>query len=311
MKIRLGYVALSKNFDCLFRTTTYTSFKENRNFSHLEEIIIHNLHSLTELLKYNQKNNIHFYRITSNLIPLATHQDVSFSYIKPYQNLYDQIGQYIQQNNMRCDMHPDQFAVLNSTRKEVTENTTRILEYHLDLLEAMHIQNPTLILHVGSSVFGKEKSLQRFIYQFKKLPKRIQGAIALENDDKIYNVKDVLYLCETLDIRMILDYHHYICNKGEIDIKDYYKRIFDTWKGQTPKIHFSSPKNKTKKEMRSHHDYIDSDAFIHFLESVKDLPYDLDIMIEAKMKDDALFRLTRDLKYKTEYTFIDDTSFYI
>ena len=32
-------------------------------------------------------------------------------------------------------------------------------------------------------------------------------------------------------------------------------------------------------------------------------------MIEAKMKDDALFRLVRELKYKTNYKFIDDTSF--
>ena len=32
-------------------------------------------------------------------------------------------------------------------------------------------------------------------------------------------------------------------------------------------------------------------------------------MIEAKAKDEALFRLVRELKYKTNYTFIDDTSF--
>ena len=32
-------------------------------------------------------------------------------------------------------------------------------------------------------------------------------------------------------------------------------------------------------------------------------------MIEAKMKDEALFRLVRELKYKTNYKFIDETTF--
>ena len=34
-------------------------------------------------------------------------------------------------------------------------------------------------------------------------------------------------------------------------------------------------------------------------------------MLEAKNKDEALFKLIRELKYKTNYEFIDDTSFII
>ena len=36
---------------------------------------------------------------------------------------------------------------------------------------------------------------------------------------------------------------------------------------------------------------------------------DVDVMIEAKAKDDALFRLVRELKYKTNYKFVDETTF--
>lgn len=32
-------------------------------------------------------------------------------------------------------------------------------------------------------------------------------------------------------------------------------------------------------------------------------------MIEAKKKDEALFRLVRELKYQTEIIFLDETSF--
>lgn len=79
--------------------------------------------------------------------------------------------------------------------------------------------------------------------------------------------------------------------------------------GKNPKVHFSSPKSKLKKEMRSHSEYIDSNAFISFLEGVKSFSNSLDIMLEVKAKDDALFRLVRELKYKTNYRFIDETTF--
>ena len=72
-------------------------------------------------------------------------------------------------------------------------------------------------------------------------------------------------------------------------------------------MHFSSPKNK--RDYRSHNEYINGDDFINFIEILKKYDRDIDIMLEAKMKDDALFRLVRELKYKTNYRFIDDTSF--
>ena len=68
---------------------------------------------------------------------------------------------------------------------------------------------------------------------------------------------------------------------------------------------------KNKKDFRSHSDYINSNDFIEFIELIKKYNTDVDIMLEAKMKDEALFRLVRELKYKTNYNFIDDTSFEI
>ena len=66
-------------------------------------------------------------------------------------------------------------------------------------------------------------------------------------------------------------------------------------------------KNKTKKEFRAHNDYIDIDDFIIFLEKIKHLNIDIDIMLECKQKDEALFKLVRQLKYHN-YHFIDDTT---
>ena len=73
-------------------------------------------------------------------------------------------------------------------------------------------------------------------------------------------------------------------------------------------MHFSSPKSKLKKEMRSHHDYIDSDEFIKFLGCLKSLQNDIGMMVEAKKKEEAMFGLIRELRYKTEIKFLADSS---
>ena len=61
----------------------------------------------------------------------------------------------------------------------------------------------------------------------------------------------------------------------------------------------------------AHNDYIDVNEFINFLEISKKYTNELFIMIEAKKKDEALFKLIRELKYLTNYSFIDETSFII
>lgn len=305
MIIRLGYVAISNAIsDTSSSPYTYSEYMNKHNIDKLDSVIKSNLIGLENILKYNVKNNIHFYRMSSKIIPLATKDDVKFNYTTKYKQYYERIGKIVNDNNMRVDFHPDQFCVLNSTNKVVVYNTINILKYHYRLLDMMNIKNKVLVLHVGSSVLGKENSIKRFVNNFNRLPKYLQQCIAIENDDKVFNVSDMLKLSSMINVPVVLDYHHFNCNKSDLDIE----RVFKSWKG-TPKVHFSSPKSKN--DFRSHNDYINSDDFINFIELIKKYDNDIDIMIEAKMKDDALFRLVRELKYKTNYRFIDDTSFIV
>lgn len=314
MKVRLGYVALSKALDDVTTssTITYTNYiNKNYNTSKLLEITKNNLDSLYEIIKYNVKNNFHFYRLTSKLVPLATHDKVDFDYITPLLDEYKKIGKLINDNNIRVDTHPDQYAVLNSMDSKIVKNTVEILEYHYKIMDAIGIKDKIIILHVGSSACGKKESITRFINNFNKLPDHIKKCIAVENDDKVYNIKDVLELCHKINIPMVLDYHHFICNNEKEDINDYLKEIIDTWDEKLPKMHFSSPKSKLKKEFRSHSDYINKECFIKFINILKKQDKDIDIMLEAKAKDDAVSRLVRCLKYETNYKFLDETTFII
>lgn len=314
MKVRLGYVALSKALDDVTTssTITYTNYiNKNYNTSKLLEITKNNLDSLYEIIKYNVKNNFHFYRLTSKLVPLATHDKVDFDYITPLLDEYKKIGKLINDNNIRVDTHPDQYAVLNSMDSKIVKNTVEILEYHYKIMDAIGIKDKIIILHVGSSACGKKASITRFINNFNKLPNHIKKCIAVENDDKIYNIKDVLELCHKINVPMVLDYHHFICNNEKEDINDYLKEIIETWNGKIPKMHFSSPKSKLKKEFRSHSDYINKECFIKFINILKKQDKDIDIMLEAKAKDDAVSRLVRCLKYETNYKFLDEATFII
>ena len=314
MMVRLGYVALSKAMENVTtsHTITYTNYLNNNYpVDKLIDITSNNLESLEKIITYNIKNNIHFYRLTSKLVPLATHDKVEYDYITSLKDKYKKIGELINKYNLRIDTHPDQYAVLNSMNNKIVKNTVEILKYHYNILDALKIKNKIIILHVGSGTCGKKASITRFINNFKKLPSYIQKCIAVENDDKIYNIIDVLYLCNTLNIPMVLDYHHYVCNNNGEKLEDYIKEIMDTWTNINPKFHFSSPKSNLKKEFRSHHYYINSDDFIKFINMLKIYNKDVDIMLEAKAKDDALSRLVRELKYKTNYEFINETSFII
>lgn len=306
MKIRLGYACITNCLDFTSSSPyTYGEYLKYGDMEKLDRVIVSNLKSLEEIIYYNIKNNIHFYRMSSKIIPLATKTDVKFDYINKYKSYYDKIGKMISDYDMRVDFHPDQFCVLNSVKSDVVSASIDILKYHYSLLEALGIKNKILVLHVGSNSFGKDNSIRRFINNFNKLPKYLKECIAIENDDKVFNVNDVLEISKNTGVPVILDYHHHLCNKSDFSFED----IFNSFNNMKVKMHFSSSKNK--KDFRSHNDYINGDDFIDFIKILKKYDRDVDIMIEAKCKDDSLFRLVRYIKYKTDYKFIDDTTFMV
>lgn len=306
MKVKLGYACIT---NCINNSSsspyTYSEYLKDGDIDKLDRVIISNLKSLNNIIDYNIKNNIHFYRISSKIIPLATKDDVKFDYTNKYKSYYDTIGKKISDSKMRVDFHPDQFCVLNSAKSDVVSNSVKILEYHYNLLNMLNVNDKILILHVGSSTFGKENSISRFINNFNKLPIYLRKCIAIENDDKVFNVNDVLKISKVTSIPVVLDYHHHLCNKSDFSFVD----IFNSWGNSRVKMHFSSPKNK--RDYRSHNEYINGDDFINFIEILKKYDRDIDIMLEAKGKDDSLFRLVRYIKYKTDYEFIDDTTFLV
>ena len=88
MRVRLGYVAIALNLKNVTSSSTVTFANYNKLKSEeerlrkLKKVTFSNLEDLETILKYNIENNIHFYRLTSKLIPLTTHPEVVWAYEK-------------------------------------------------------------------------------------------------------------------------------------------------------------------------------------------------------------------------------------
>jgi UV DNA damage endonuclease len=197
-------------------------------------------------------------------------------------------------------------------QKHILKNSINTLKLHYLLIKAMGI-NPAhrCVMHVGGNYKETENSLERFVENWMVIPRPIQQMIMLENDDTSFTLEDTLYLCEKLNIPLVFDYHHHLAHHQNVNWENSWNRVVDTWK-HSPlpiKMHISSP--KSDKTFRHHSDYVDIDMFFRFLSVIKGSIPQLDCMIEAKMKDEALFKLMEEVKTRNDVEMIDGSSFYL
>ena len=320
MKIRLGYVAISMRLGRKVTSSSHVTFKnytklstKEERFNKLKSVALSNLNDLERILLYNVENNIHFYRITSALIPLVTHPEVGYwGHREIFKKNFEYIGNIIRKNNMRVDTHPDEFNVINSTNPRVVTNTKINLICQTEWFEDLNYKEGKMVIHVGGAAGGKKEGINRFINNFNEYPYEIQSRLMIENDDKTYTAEEVLRLCKKLGIPMVLDVHHHNCNNDGENLQYILEDIFNTWNKEKlpPKIHFSSPREFEND--RKHADYINPEDFIKFIEKAKLIDRDFDIMLECKQKDDALYKLAEDIKIiKPEYRWIDQSTFIV
>lgn len=317
--IRLGYVAMSMGLKNASpsKTMTYSQFQKiddrDAAIRKLERIALRNLENTHRMLKHNAASNIHFYRFSSRLIPLANHEELhDWNYIKPLYEPLRKIGDSIKKHKIRVDFHPDHFVLINSMKKHILKNAITTLRMHYLLLKYMGI-NPIhrCVIHVGGNYKEKEKSLERFIHNWMYVPHPIQKMIMLENDNTSFTLEDTLYLCEKLSIPLVFDYHHHLAYHKNPNWEANWSRVVQTWKySPLPiKMHISSPKSQNA--FRHHADFVDVDMFFKFLNNIKGSVPQIDCMIEAKKKDEALFRLMDEVKVRKDVNIIDESSFYL
>ncbi len=300
--IRFGYVAHALNlWDASpQKTMTFSRWKqlgEEERTNKLHEITRKNLHHTLRALHYNIAHEIKLYRLSSSIVPLATHEDVNWDYISPFRELYEEIGALVKKHEIRTSFHPNQFTLFTSDKPHVTRNAVRDMEYHYSVAEAMGLAKELSInIHVGGAYGNKKEAVGRFHDNLLQLPGHIKKQMTLENDDKTYTAGETLGICEQESIPLMFDYHHYIANHEEGEsLETILPRFMKTWdhSPHRPKIHVSSP--KSEQAFRSHADYVSLDFLQPLITDLKRNGRSVDVMVEAKAKDRALLQLVEEM----------------
>ncbi|AIK40225.1 UV damage endonuclease UvdE [Bacillus pseudomycoides] len=301
MIMRFGYVSHAVAlWDCSpAKTMTFTTWKKlgkQEREEKLYNITMQNLMHTLRILHYNIAHEIPLYRLSSSIVPLATHPEVDFDYIDIFTPFWRKMGKLIREHNLRVSFHPNQFTLFTSEKPHITDNAVLDMTYHYNVLDAMGLADSSYInIHIGGAYGNKEKALLRFHENLKKLPPHIKQQMTLENDDKTYTASETLAVCKLERIPFIFDYHHHMANLCDEPLEALLPAIFKTWDhtNTIPKVHISSP--KSEKEFRSHANYIDATFIKPFLHITRELNQDFDIMIESKQKDLALFQFVDEL----------------
>jgi UV DNA damage repair endonuclease len=133
--------------------------------------------------------------------------------------------------------------------------------------------------------FCFQAAMDRFIEQYKmKLSDSLRQRLVIENDDRLFSVKDCLYIHEHTKIPILFDNLHHAClNNGETMIEAM-NQCFATWpNGQRPLIDYAT--QQTGKRVGAHAEHIDEKHFELFTRETRDLQFD--IMLEIKDKEQS------------------------
>jgi UV DNA damage endonuclease len=270
---------------------------------YVEELGLANARDIVKMVRWNNKYGIKFMRLSSEIFPFASH-DVYGYKLEPFAaDTLREAGKVIAELGHRVTTHPGQFTQLGSPRKQVIDNAVRDLEYHAEMLSLLKLppqqnRDAVMILHLGGAYGDKPAAIARFKENYAKLPQGVKDRLVLENDDVVWSVHELLPLCQELNIPMVLDYHHHNIlfdatqiREGTKDIMDLYPAILETWskKGITPKMHYSEsrPEAITRTKRRKHSPRV---------MTLPPCPDTMDLMIEAKDKEQAVFELMRTFK---------------
>lgn len=270
----------------------------NASPEHLMELIDHNLKTLDQMLEYNIRNGIHLFRISSGIIPFASHPINTLEWTRIYKRELEKLGQKAKRYKIRLSMHAGQYTLLNTPNPEILKKSIKDLEYHVRFLDSMKLDKSNkVILHVGGVYGDKKGSIKRFIIEYKRLPKFIKNRLVIENDDKNYTLEDCLNINKQTKVPIVFDYFHHILNPSLRDksLQEILDIVRKTWKKDDGvlKIHYSQ--QAEGKSKGSHSQTIDVSSFLEFYSF---LPKDIDLMLEVKDKDISAIKCIKEINLK-------------
>ncbi len=266
---------------------------DNKGLPYVSELVLQNIRDLIEVIKWNHRNGIKFYRMSSDMFPWMS--EYEFSELPDHKKictLLSGAGKLADKYDQRLTFHPGPFNVLASPTDDVVQRAIVELNKHSQIMDLMGLSATPynkINIHVGGVYGDKPSALQRWVDNFKLLDDNTKARLTIENDDKTsaYTVRDLMFIHDHTGIPIVFDYHHHTCHPGDMSHSDALQLAISTWPdGITPIVHVSEPRDD--KNFRAHHDYVRTE--------VDTYGYDVDIMMEAKAKELALLEYRKMFK---------------
>lgn len=269
---------------------------EEQGIEALKIKILQNLRDVLTMIEWNEANGIRVMRLSSELFPHKSNPksvDYNFDFAV---DLLQQIGERARALGHRLTFHPGQYNVVGTPVRASFEQTICDLKYHADVLDLMGMGADSVMVVHGGGIYGdKRATLQRWCDQYAELPSNVRARLVLENCEKCFSIEDCLWVSEHVGIPVVFDTHHFACYKklhpseNFEHASSYIKKILTTWTTRRikPKFHVSE---QGSGRVGHHSDYI-AEFPDYLLEIPSKYGIEVDVMIEAKMKEQAIFKL--------------------
>ncbi len=281
--MKIGYPCINTSIvregPSTFRLASY-------NEDCLVKVVRNNLDHLEKILHYNVKNNILFFRISSGLVPFASHPVCKVNWQKRFKHRFIRLGEFIKENKIRISMHPDQFVLINSPKELIVESSVRELTYHCSILDLMGLDESAKIqVHVGGAYGDKMLAMKTFEKNYDTfLSRNVRKRLVIENDDHLYNVDDCLSIHERTGVPILFDSFHHRCYQSDdgLSVMNAFQMCCETWGKMDglPMADYSDQEFGCRKGR--HRTSIDIKDFRKFILQTHGLDYDL--MLEIKDK---------------------------
>jgi UV DNA damage endonuclease len=269
---------------------------------------------LRDLFAYLHQHEIGLYRLAGQLAPYLTHPDLPQFHrqLEECATELAALGDLARQYQLRLTLHPAFYVQLNSPDAAQVARAQSELCAAAALLDSFGLgKEAVIVIHVGSAFGDPLAGRERFVAAYDRLPSGVRARLALENDDRTYDIRDLHWIHKRTGVRLVLDVLHHRChNPTRLPLIEALSLALASWPpGEQPKIHYSSPRTELRRSVRhgnlhlqlplpnQHSDFIHPFEFIDFIQAAREaaLP-SFDIMLEAKAKELAVVRLRQQLE---------------
>ncbi len=284
--IRLGYP--TQNLTLPAGTNRSLRLANLHDKNKVRGLVQENIAGLIRILPWNAERGIGLFRMGQAMIPFASHPGFPYDWEEQHGDELRRAGELARSLDVRLSMHPGQYIQPGSLKPEVVERSLAELRYVARLFDLIGSPDSVLVLHMGGAYEDKAATATRFIETMRP-ETNVLRYLALENDERVWTVSEIVETASSLGIPAIADAFHHSLNPGGLALREALDLALATWKvrQQRPKLHLSS--QDPEKQPGAHAYSVYPEDWGTLVEALAGR--DADVMVEAKGKEYALIPL--------------------